>query len=38
MKYYDKKRAADGWWRIGLGMLWIVVAAQEYGNWLNWIV
>lgn len=38
MKLYNKKRAADGWWRIGLGMLWIVVAAQEYGNWLNWIV
>ena len=38
MKYYDKKRAAHGWWNIGLGVLWIVVAAQEYENWFNWIV
>ena len=38
MKYYDKKRAAHGWWNIGLGVLWVVVAAQEYENWFNWIV
>lgn len=38
MKYYDKKRAAHGWWRIGLGVLWIAVAAQEYEIWFNWIV
>lgn len=38
MKYYDKKRAAHGWWNIGLGVLWIAVAAQEYENWFNWIV
>ena len=38
MKYYDKKRAAHGWWSIGLGVLWIAVAAQEYEIWFNWIV
>lgn len=38
MKYYDKKRAVHGWWRIGLGVLWIAVAAQEYEIWFNWIV
>lgn len=38
MKLYNKKRAADGWWRIGLGMPWIILAVQERGNWLNWIV
>ena len=38
MKYYDKKRAAHGWWNIGLGVLWIAVAAQEYKIWFNWIV
>ena len=38
MKYYDKKRAAHGWLSIGLGVLWIAVAAQEYEFWLNWIV
>ena len=38
MKYYDKKRAAHGWWNIGLGVLWIAVAAHEYENWFNWIV
>lgn len=38
MKYYDKKRAAHGWWRVGLGILWIILAIQERGNWLNWIV
>ena len=37
MKYYDKKRAAHGWWNIGLGMPWIILAVQERGNWLNWI-
>lgn len=38
MKYYDKKRAAHGWWRVGLGILWIILMIQERGNWLNWIV
>ena len=38
MKLYTKKRAADGWWRVGLGILWIIVAIQERGNWINWIV
>ena len=38
MKYYDKKRAAHGWWRVGLGILWIILAIQERGNWINWIV
>lgn len=38
MKLYNKKRAADGWWRVGLGILWIILAIQERGNWLNWIV
>ena len=38
MKYYDKKRAVHGWWSIGLGVLWIAVAAQEYEIWFNWIV
>ena len=38
MKLYNKKRAADGWWRVGLGILWIILAIQERGNWINWIV
>lgn len=38
MKLYNKKRAAHGWWSIGLGVLWIAVAAQEYKIWFNWIV
>lgn len=38
MKLYNKKRAAHGWWRVGLGILWIILAIQERGNWLNWIV
>ena len=38
MKLYNKKRAADGRWRVGLGILWIILAIQERGNWLNWIV
>lgn len=38
MKLYNKKRAADGWWRVGLGILWIILMIQERGNWLNWIV
>lgn len=29
MKYYDKKRAAHGWWRVGLGILWIILMIQE---------
>lgn len=35
MKLYNKKRAADGWWRVGLGILWIILAIQERENWLN---
>lgn len=38
MKLYNKKRATDGWWRVGLGILWIILAIQERGNWINWIV
>lgn len=29
MKLYNKKRAADGWWRVGLGILWIILMIQE---------
>lgn len=38
MKLYNKKRASDGWWRVGLGILWIILAIQERENWINWIV
>lgn len=38
MKYYDKKRASDGWWRVGLGILCIILAAQDNENWINWVV
>lgn len=38
MKLYNKKHAADGWWRVGLGILWIILAIQERENWINWIV
>ncbi len=38
MKLYNKKRASDGWWRVGLGILWIILAIQERESWINWIV
>ncbi len=38
MKLYDKKRASDGKWRVGLGIIWIILAIQDRGNWINWIV
>ncbi len=38
MKYYDKERAVHGWWRAGLGILCIILAAQDSENWINWIV
>lgn len=28
MKLYNKKRAADGWWRVGLGILWIIAVSM----------
>ena len=32
MKYYDKKRAAHGWWRVGLGILWIILMLDARAN------
>ena len=37
MKLYNKKRAANGWWRVGMGILLIVLTVQERENWINWV-